>query len=425
MRNRGRSATGIRAVILAMAALGIGAGAAAQDAASARRGSASFWGSAYYQAVGLGDGASAVSGWGITQEAGLSLNLRSGGLEFLGDLTVPIEPGATPSPEAAIRQLSMRFHPSEELTLMAGKQRLNWGNAKVFSAIDTLEPRANPLSLRPELPGVSGLKAVFIPADWVSLSLVALPDKDVRWSGGAGRIDILAEDRGLDLGLGAVKYSLAKPALPSSPATRVDRAAFVNDGSWSTGSLVVYEESQLSWGRTTSYYFPGMTGYGNVDSDTALLRADIGAMLKADIGLTRPATFILEYLYNGGGLSSNEARDFSSRYAGWASAGSPAGEDIPDAFLGIGDFRRHYVAGLVKDVALSRYILAGASEIFGIEGRFSRLELSLEWEATQEDSVKLSYERYWIFDDHGNEPTELLLLPFRSRVTLAFSASYQ
>jgi hypothetical protein len=142
-----------------------------------------IWGGAHYTAVGDDASAATFDQWQVTQEAGLSLNFRSdSGVEVLGDFVVPINPDLDVSPNAVIQQLSLRFSPSDLVTLIVGKQRLNWGTAKIFSAIDTLEVRANPLDVRSVLTGVSGIKAAIIPNEWLSLSLIMLPAEDLRWS---------------------------------------------------------------------------------------------------------------------------------------------------------------------------------------------------------------------------------------------------
>jgi hypothetical protein len=147
-------------------------------------------------------------------------------------------------------------------------------------------------------------------------------------------------------------------------------------------------------------------------------------MLSLDLGLARSPTLVLEYLYNADGLSRAEARTFRSRYLAWADAGTPAGERVPAAFQGIGGFRRHYFGAALMDIALDRNLLLGVSGILGIDSLFSRLEASIEWDPSQAASVVLSYELFRALAGAGDNPTELILIPFRNRLVLSVSASF-
>ncbi len=386
-----------------------------------------IWGSAWYQAVADDASSPTLLDLGVAQEAGLTLNLRSGsGLELLSDFVLPLDPDLDASPDAVVQQLYIRISPFAGVTLTAGKQRLNWGTAKVFSAIDTLEVRANPLDVRSVLSGVSGLKVEILPSDWFGLSLAVLPGSTLRRSRLAARADFLAEELGLDLGIGVVKYtSLDRDAPAAADPAPLDRAAILSDAAWSYESLVLYEEVQLRWGRETGYRFPGMAGFEDLGGrDDPVFRGVGGMMLQLDLGLARPATFLLEYLYNGDGLSGAEARFFHSRHAAWLDAGMPSGEQVPAAFQGIGGFRRHYVSAALKNVALDRHLLLSLTGILGIDSQFSRFEVSMECNPSQATSITLSYEFYNAFDNARDNPTELILIPFRNRVILSVSTSF-
>ncbi len=390
-------------------------------------GSERIWGEAYYQAVADDASSSDLLDLGIAQEAGLELNLRSGtGLEFISDFVLPLNPELDTPPDAVIQQLYIRVSPFAGVTLTAGKQRLNWGTAKVFSAIDTLEVRANPLDVRSVLSGVSGLKVEILPSDWFGLSLAVLPGSTLRRSRLAARADFLAEDLGLDLGIGVVKYTYLDRDVPAAAdPIPLDRAAVLSDAAWSHESLVLYEEVQLRWGRETGYQFPGMAGFENFGGrDDPVFRGVGGMMLQLELGLARPATFLLEYLYNGDGLSGVEARSFHSRHAAWLDAGLPSGDQVPAALQGIGGFRRHYVCASLTNVALDRSLLLSLTGILGIDSLFSRFEASLEWDPSQATSIVLSYELYNAFDGTGDSPTELILIPFRNRLILSVSTSF-
>jgi hypothetical protein len=393
----------------------------------AQAGKQRSWGEAYYLAVGNDGVSTALDQWRMTQEAGVSLNFRTdSGIEVLSDFVVPINPGMAISPSAVIQQLSLRYSPSDLVTLIVGKQRLNWGTAKIFSAIDTLEVRANPLDVRSVLTGISGIKAAIIPNDWLSLSFVLLPDDEPRWSRGAARIDFLAEDLGLDLGLGVVKYAyLDWTVTPPAAPGKLDHIAVMSDGALSAGSLVLYEETQLRWGRETGYQFPTMPSFADLGgADRPIFRGVGGAMIQVELGLSRPVTVLAEYLYNGDGLDEQESRDFASRYAAWLGSGMPAGAQVPGAFTGIGGFRRQYIAASLQEIALDRYFLVSTTGILCLDTLLARLEVSLEWDLSQESSITMTYEYLDTFSDASLQPSELLLVPFRNRLTLTFTASY-
>ena len=376
---------------------------------------AAAWGDAYYQAAAAD--ARGSSAWSASQEAGLSLNVRSpGGLEVIGDFVVSLGLDQEPSPQALVSQLFVRASPAPWMSLSAGRQRLNWGAAKIFSAIDIVEVRAEPLDIRPVLPGVSGLKVDFIPDERIGVSIVVLPAEDPRWTRGAARVELVEEDLGLDLGLGIVKYAYDGGS---------DDLAILSDGALSIGPIVLYEEAQVRGGRETGYFFPGMTAAEDLGGRAAIVpRAAAGMMTQIDLGLTRPSRLVIEYLYNGDGLSTAEARVFAVRENAWQNAGAPAGARIPDALGALGGFRRHYAAAALTDIAVGRFFLVGLTGILGIDSLLGWLALDAAWDVHQGTSIGLRYEIGHAFLDPSDQPTEMLLSPFQNRLTLTVSTSY-
>jgi hypothetical protein len=384
-------------------------------AAGGQARAAQVWGEAYYQVL-TADSAPSPSSWGVEQEAGLSLNVRAPlGLEVLTDIVVPLDDLHEISPEALVSQLFVRASPASGVSISAGRQRLNWGTAKIFSPIDLLETRANPLDLRPFLPGVSGFKIDVFPDDRFAMSLAALPASDLRWSRGALRAELLLEGVGLDLGFGVIKYGDAELS---------DRVGFTSDAALSVGALVLYDELELRWGRESAYAFPDASGFDDLGGGNApVLRAAAGAMFPVDLGLTRPSTFLVEYFFNGDGLTADEARAFASRYGAWQSAGCPAGAELPDGFASLGGLRRHYAAAALTDIALDRFLLLGVTGIFGIDSMLAWVIVDLEWEIIQGTSLALRYEHGQAFQP--DQPTDLLLIPFRNRITLSMTTGYK
>jgi len=371
-----------------------------------------IWGEAYYQAATTDSTAS--PSLGVAQEAGLSINVRSPvGLEVLADFIVPLDLNRDISPETLVPQLFVRASPAPGLSISAGRQRLNWGTAKIFSPIDLLETRANPLDLRPYLPGISGIKTDFFPDESFGMSIVALPATDVRWSRGAARVELLLEDLDLDLGFGIVKYGDAESS---------DRVGLLHDGALSLGGVVLYEEIQLRWGRESVYLFPGMSSPLD-GGGQPVFRGAVGAMLPVDFGLTRPSTLLVEYFYNGDGLSAGEAREFATRYGAWQEAGYPGGAQLPVAFASLGGLRRHYAAVSLADVALDRFLLLGITGIAGIDSALGWLAIDLEYEVIQGTAFAIRYEVGHAFQ--SDQPTDLLMIPFCNRFTLSVTTGYK
>jgi len=90
----------------------------------------------------------------------------------------------------------------------------------------------------------------------------------------------------------------------------------------------------------------------------------------------------------------------------------------------LGGFRRHYLSAALLDIALDRSVLLGVTGILGIDDLLARLGISLEWRPSQETSLMMGYELFHAFRAASDQPTELLLIPFRNRVTLAISTSF-
>lgn len=385
-----------------------------------------LWGSTYYQAVGA-DGSGYTRGpWSVAQEAGLSVNVRSErGFELLANFVLPVDLDQNLSSRTVIQQLSVRIAPSDRVTIIGGKQRLDWGTALIFSAIDTLEPRANPLDVRPLPPGVSGLKAVVIPNDWLSLSVVVLPSSEARWSRTAARVDFVAEDAGLDLGFGAVRYVFAdRDVAPGADPVKRARLALLSDGAWSSGDLVLYEELQLRRGREAGYRLPGMASFSDLDDGARpVFRGVAGVSYQLGVGLSRSVNLVAEYLYNGDGFSTGEARAFAADLAAWDAAGRPAGSDLPALLQGIGGFRRNYASFGMQNLAVRRYLLLSVNGIVGVDTLFSRFAGTVEWVPTQGTAVSARYEHFTSLAA-SSRPSELLMIPFRHRLTATFSTTF-
>jgi hypothetical protein len=410
------------------------------------------WGGAWYSLSAQDKpGAATISDWSAAQHAGLSFNLRSpSGLEILSDLSVKLNSLSENSLETVIQQLSIRFAPSDWLSLVAGKQRLKWGTGKVFAAIDKGEQRADPLDRRAVLSGLSGVKAEILPLDWLGVSLLVMPETDLRWTRFAGRLDLTVADLGLDFGFGAIKYqyapwktqySLSDPAgqdlgvalaAGADCQDRLDRVALIADGAWGAGDITIYGEGELRWGRETGYWLPGMVraeDFGTASRDQLVVRGLAGLMWQLQLGLSRPASLILEYDFQGDGLDQAESAAFRDRWQAWQglAAATPAlaGQGVvPAGFYGTGSFRRHYAALALNGLALDRYLLARGSLIAGLDSGLLLGSLGLSYEFLKGVSVDLGWDAWGALLPESEQATELMLFGGRNRLSLSVSAGF-
>lgn len=414
------------------------------------------WGGAWYSASARDrTDAATISDWTAVQQAGLSFNLRSpAGLEILSDLSVNLNSITENNIDTVVQQLSIRFAPSDWLSLVAGKQRLKWGTGKVFAAIDKGEQRSDPLDQRMVLSGLSGLKAEILPTDWLGISLLAMPEPDLRWSRFAGRLDFTVTDWGLDFGLGALKYqynpwaaeyslsagsgakslpdALAAPAAGTAVQDKLDRMAFTADAAWGAGDITLYGEAELRFGRETMYWMPGMNqaeDFGADSRDLAVFRGLAGLMWQIDLGLTRPLNLVAEYFYNGDGLDQAEAETFRLRHDTWQAqkAANPAQAGqalLPGGFHGIGNFRSHYAALALNGLAITRYLTARGSLIAGLDSGLLMGSLGLGYEFMRGVGLDIGWDVWGAVLPASQQATELLLLPFRNRLSVSVSAGF-
>ena len=139
--------------------------------------------------------------WQGQQSATLGLVGRWGSSLLLeGQLVAPFERSSLVADDL-LKQLALTWNLNSWSVVTFGKQRLKWGSAKVFSAVDGLEPAYDPLHPRAARDGVTGVKAEFLPNDWLSLAALALPTATLTDSKLAARADILWDEWDLSAGV--------------------------------------------------------------------------------------------------------------------------------------------------------------------------------------------------------------------------------
>jgi len=181
---------------------------------------------------------------GITARKGNNLTL-DGRVEahFSGDPLIA---------DDLVRELALSWTASPLVVLTAGKQKLKWGTAHVFSSIDSLAKPINPLDPQGSNRGVTGLRADFIPTWWMSLSALAIPDAAYAdRSTAAFRAEFLAGETDLSIG-----------GLRSVNADGQEEPAFFADFARFFDRFGIYGEGQISKKDT---WKPSLTGGIQVD----------------------------------------------------------------------------------------------------------------------------------------------------------------
>lgn len=168
-----------------------------------------------------------------------------------------------------VRELALSWTASPLVVLTAGKQKLKWGTAHVFSSIDSLAKPINPLDPQGTDRGVTGLRMDLIPTWWMSLSTLAIPDASYAdRSTGAFRAEFLAGET--DLSFGALRSVNADGQ--EEPALFADFARFFD-------RFGIYGEGQIS------------------KKDTWKPSATVGIQVDFPVWLDGTITFLGEYRY--------------------------------------------------------------------------------------------------------------------------------
>ncbi|MEJ2663618.1 MAG: hypothetical protein P8107_06190, partial [Spirochaetia bacterium] len=205
-----------------------------------------------------GDRVDEIDRWLAGQTAYISMYFSYHNLLELGsDFTLDLNDLTSTSLPDLVKVLYISASPTSWCNITFGKQRLKWGTARVFNAIDKLETINDPFGIRSLREGVSGVKAVFTPLDWLGLSLLALPESELRWSRFAVRLDLLFLE--IDAGLGVIKYnysnleSIDTSGTPAAITSDLDRYAVFFDAIRYFDNFGIYTEFELRWSRENEY----------------------------------------------------------------------------------------------------------------------------------------------------------------------------
>lgn len=364
--------------------------------------------------------------WKTSESAFVGLSARWGSSLTLATTLKSDFSGAPLNADDALDELALTWTANSFSILTVGKQRLSWGTARVFSAIDSLEPPLDPSDPKAKPRGVTGIKAELIPLDWASLWLLALPASRLDDTVLAARFDVLLEEA--DLSLGAVR-SVSRPLTgytSSGPVRdRRESPAFFANFAQFFDRFGLYGEAQLRQGRDRDWFLsdgsPTGTTLAALDASAPwTLRATGGLQVEVPVWLNGTLRWLTEYHYNGEGFTDGEASDFA---AAWPRALVAApGHFIAPSGLFPGAYRQHYLYTGLSGIPLAEKLTASSSVLAGVGG-LVLVSSSLYWEVGQALGVNLGYDH---FDCWSGTPdqSELLFLGYRNRVNVSVTAWY-
>lgn len=307
--------------------------------------------------------------WQSQQSATLGLAGRWGqSLNLEGQVVAPFTKTVLTA-DGLIRQLALTWNLNSWSVVTFGKQRLKWGTSRVFSAIDGLEPSYDPLHPQAILDGVTGVKTEWLPNDWLSLSVLALPTpklKDTKW---AARADVLWDE--WDLSAGAIR----------SVDTEGNHATVYADFARFFDRFGVYGEAQLK----------------DVQTSSPRARTTAGFQIEFPVWLNGTLRWLTEYHYNGEGKKAGGS---------------------------VGTYSYHYGYLGLSGLPVTEKLTLGASLLVGLDTGFGLGSWSAHYEVDQNLSVDLDWRQIGQLPGTADTPNELATLPQRDQVTLTVSASY-
>lgn len=359
--------------------------------------------------------------WSALQTLSLALHFQyKSDLSLVSELSTHLDAAAPPSWDRVIGQLFLTFHPTAYLSLSVGRQRQSWGSARIFAAVDKLDPVANALSATPALSGVSGVKAVLIPNEWLSLSGLFMPEADLRWSRAAFKADVLVLGE-IDLGVGAIKYNFTHRTASGSGfgAELWDRWAFLADGAWFWDRFGFFGEMLWRPSRDKEYSINGSSLTGGLDSP--VLRAAGGIQMSLPSWNDFPEmTLLAEYFYNQDGFDPGEARAFANLYK--PNRNSP-GLVLPSRIGHFGEFRQHYAYVGLSDVPLTEELGLSSSVSVNLETWSGRLSIGAGWTIDKRVRVNIGWERFGSLRGE-EELSELLFFDERNLIRLSVNSGF-
>lgn len=338
-------------------------------------------------------------GWVTSQAAAVGLSGRWGSsFKLDGQLRAPFD-GTPVTADALVQQLTLTWNPSSWAVVTFGKQRLKWGTARVFSAVDGLEPTYDPLHPRAVLDGVTGVKAEVLPTDWLSVSTLILPAPALKNTKEALRFDVLWGEADLSAG---VIHEVFEGS---------DRASFYADYAQFFDRFGFYGEAEVksfrsTWGSETNRWTP---------------KATLGTQIEFPVWLNGTLRWLTEYHYNGDGFSAAEAEDFAQA---WKTRFDPGSTFSFPRGLGVAAFSRHYGYTGLSGVPVTDKLSLGASALAGLDTGFVLARAEAWYTVDQNLSVGLDYSRFDRWPGGPRRTSEALLVKQTNQVSLTVSGSY-
>jgi hypothetical protein len=353
-------------------------------------------------------------------------------LELGSDFTLDLNDLSSTSLPELVKVLYVSASPTDWCNLTFGKQRLKWGTARVFNAIDKLETIIDPFGVRSLREGVSGIKAVFTPLEWMSLSLLALPDSEFRWSRFAGRLDILFLD--IDAGFGVIKYNYSNlegvdtAAAPAAAQTSdLDRCALFFDAIRYFDNLGLYAEFEYRFSRENEYAFKDITAQyrphnGGGFTDVPVFRLTCGITYTMEE--SPYLTLMAEYFYNSEGFSNAEAREFYRSFGIHRSLYPSDPVFLPQTFGTFGSFRRHYVCLGVTGLQAPGFMSVGLLVLSNPETLAFDFAPQVTLDINKSVFFNLRFEYLHQFLDKDEYPSELNFLDYNFRITFCVTTNF-
>lgn len=147
--------------------------------------------------------------------------------------------------EELIKELSLSWMISPSFIATVGKQKLEWGVARAFPSIDSLEAltSVSEPSEKAIPRGLTGFKLDLIPSWFWSFSLLAVPEPRLRESLLACRFEFLVLDA--DISFGAIR----------SVKDTNEEPAFFIDAAWFSDFIGFYSEGQVKYKKIATGAF--------------------------------------------------------------------------------------------------------------------------------------------------------------------------
>lgn len=147
--------------------------------------------------------------------------------------------------EELIKELSLSWMISPSFIATVGKQKLEWGVARAFPSIDSLEAltSVSEPSEKAIPRGLTGFKLDLIPSWFWSFSLLAVPEPRLRESLLACRFEFLVLDA--DISFGAIR----------SVKDTNEEPAFFIDAAWFSDFIGFYSEGQVKYKKIAAGAF--------------------------------------------------------------------------------------------------------------------------------------------------------------------------